>query len=157
MHPRQQSSMAWKRIRQDEQARTRDAAHRIPSRWAGGVAPATIPWLRIDGGRTLNASPLVTGVDVASSLTPSNAGPLTPGTVDPVTGVETAAPTGAFGQGFGYGTLRLDGGPASRVLIVHPILGFYRFSLISGTVWVATKTSATINGVATECWQVVAP
>lgn len=36
MHPRQQSAAAWRRIRQEDAARRLDAAHRLPSRWAGG-------------------------------------------------------------------------------------------------------------------------
>lgn len=149
MHTRRIADTGWRTIRQQEQARKRDAALRLPSRWSSVQPP--IAWMRIDGGHTLNAAPLITGVSYDSNGS-ATCGAVTPGEVDPNTGVETTAPTGTFADGFGYGTLAIGGGQYRRVIVVN-LSNFIASSLLTNTVWVARMRPATVGGAVTQCWE----
>lgn len=115
------------------------------------VAP-TLPsslsfrWIRVDGGNTLNASPLVIGIKAATIPTtvPDD---LDPGEVDPATGVETTAPTGTFPDGVGYGTLATQaaGGAVSysRILVRNGRSATPVNNIPSG--WVFWETGQTVE------------
>lgn len=92
MHTRRIADQGWRSIRQQENARKRDAALRIPSRWAGG-GPA-YPTFLIGGGNLL----LTVG---ATSLYGIK------GTSTAVTEVPTASPSAinSYANGLGWGTV----------------------------------------------------
>ena len=133
----------------DVERRLRDverATARIPARLGGGGAGVSFQWIRVDGGNTLNASPLVTGIK-AATIPATVPDALDPGAVNASTGVETTAPTGAFPDGVGYGTLVVQSAGAapvySRVLVRNGRSVSTANNIVSG--WLFWDTGATVT------------
>ena len=98
----------------------------------GGGGPV-IRWLRIDGGQELNVAPSILGIK-PGELPETLPADLDPGEVNDL-GVETAAPTGTFPDGVGYGTLIPLNGGYRRVLVrwggERPTLQGWRYLAVS--------------------------
>lgn len=70
MHTRRIADQGWRSIRQQENARKRDAALRIPSRWAGGSPPLLDQAVILGGNTVFSGSPAtVYGIKGVAPLT----------------------------------------------------------------------------------------